>query len=235
VIGAVRDVSRFPGRHHFAACHGTAPIEVSSGPRKIYRLSRRGNRRLNHVIHMAAVTQIRYRHSDGRGCYDRKIAEGKTPKKPSARSGAASATRSSPACKPAPARPQARVKEARDGTRGTTPSPARPAHTPRRRLFGQATPGPSHHPRTLAAATAAKTCRQSQKALQNPLMTQRGIVMHGDEACATNSVSCAERAVLRGILNRFAWLGSWYGIEIVGALISTLIAREQEAHAHGWG
>ena len=80
MIGAVRDVSRFPGRDHFAACNGTAPIEVSSGPRKIYRLSRRGNRRLNHVIHMAAVTQIRYRHSDGRAYYDRKLAEGKTPK-----------------------------------------------------------------------------------------------------------------------------------------------------------
>jgi transposase len=80
VIGAVRDVSRFRSRHHFAAYNGTAPIEVSSGPRKIYRLSRRGNRRLNHVIHMAAVTQIRYRHSDGRAYYERKIAEGKTPK-----------------------------------------------------------------------------------------------------------------------------------------------------------
>ena len=80
VIGAVRDVARFPGRDHFAAYNGTAPIEVPSGPRKIYRLSRRGNRRLNHVIHMAAVTQIRYRHSPGRGCYDRKLAEGKTPK-----------------------------------------------------------------------------------------------------------------------------------------------------------
>jgi transposase len=80
VIGAVRDVSRFPDRDHFAAYNGTAPIEVSSGQRKIYRLSRRGNRRLNHVIHMAAVTQIRYRHSDGRAYYDRKLAEGKTRK-----------------------------------------------------------------------------------------------------------------------------------------------------------
>ena len=80
VIGCVRDASRFPGRDHFAAYNGTAAIEVSSGNRKIYRLSRRGNRRLNHVIHMAAVTQIRYRHSDGRAYYDRKLAEGKTPK-----------------------------------------------------------------------------------------------------------------------------------------------------------
>ena len=81
VIGAVRNVSRFPDRDHFAAYNGTAPIEVSSGPRKACRLSRRGNRRLNHVIHMAAVTQIiRYRHSDGRAYHERKLAEGKTPK-----------------------------------------------------------------------------------------------------------------------------------------------------------
>ena len=33
------------------------PIEVSSGDRVIYRLSRRGNRHLNHAIHLAAVTQ----------------------------------------------------------------------------------------------------------------------------------------------------------------------------------
>ncbi len=80
MIGYVADTSRFPSRDRFAACNGTAPIEVSSGNRKIYRLSRRGNRRLNHAIHMAAVTQIRYRHSDGRAYYDRKLAEGKTPK-----------------------------------------------------------------------------------------------------------------------------------------------------------
>jgi transposase len=80
VIGDVRDVSRFPSRDHFAAWNGTAPVEVSSGKRKIYRLSRRGNRRLNHAIHMAAVTQIRYRHTQGRTYYDKKRAEGKTGK-----------------------------------------------------------------------------------------------------------------------------------------------------------
>jgi transposase len=80
IIGDVRDVSRFPGRDHFAACNGTAPIEVSSGGRKIYRLSRRGNRRINHAIHMAAVTQIRQPHSEGRAYFDKKRAEGKNPK-----------------------------------------------------------------------------------------------------------------------------------------------------------
>jgi transposase len=79
-IGDTGDVSRFASRDRFAAYNGTAPIEVSSGPRKIHRLSRRGNRRLNHAIHMVAVTQIRFRHSDGRAFYDRKIADGKTGK-----------------------------------------------------------------------------------------------------------------------------------------------------------
>jgi transposase len=80
VIGDVRAVSRFPGRDHFAAYDGTAPIEVSSGGRKVWRLSRRGNRRLNHAIHMAAITQIRYRNSQGRAYYDKKLGEGKTGK-----------------------------------------------------------------------------------------------------------------------------------------------------------
>jgi transposase len=80
VIGEARGVSRFASRDHFAAYNGTAPIEVSSGRRKIYRLSRRGNRRLNHAIHMAAVTQVSHRHSPGRAYYARKLAEGQTPK-----------------------------------------------------------------------------------------------------------------------------------------------------------
>ncbi len=80
VVGITGDVTRFSSRDRFAAFNGTAPIEVSSGNRKTYRLSRRGNRQLNHAIHMAAVTQVRHCHSEGRAFYDRKIAEGKTPK-----------------------------------------------------------------------------------------------------------------------------------------------------------
>ena len=80
VIGDVVTVARFPTRDHFAACNGTAPVEVSSGEKKIYRLSLRGNRRLNHAIHMAAITQISHAHSQGRAYYQRKLAEGKTHK-----------------------------------------------------------------------------------------------------------------------------------------------------------
>ena len=142
VIGDVRDVSRFPGRDHFAAYNGTAPIEVSSGPRKIYRLSRRGNRRLNHAIHMAAVTQIRHRHSKGRAYYDKKLAEGKTPKE-ALRSLKRQVSNAIFACLQADARRAAPAPGAREGSRGTTLSPARPARTPGTGSSGKPLPGPA--------------------------------------------------------------------------------------------
>jgi transposase len=80
VVGITGDIRRFANRDRFGAFNGTAPIEVSSGDRKVWRLRRRGNRLVNHAIHMAAVTQIRFPHSEGRTYYDRKITEGKTGK-----------------------------------------------------------------------------------------------------------------------------------------------------------
>jgi transposase len=80
VIGYSGDISRFPTRHAYAMYNGTAPIDVSSGGRITRRLNRRGNRQLNHAIHMAAVTQLRHRHSEGRVYFDRKLTEGKTKK-----------------------------------------------------------------------------------------------------------------------------------------------------------
>jgi transposase len=142
VIGDVRHVSRFPSRDHFAAYDGTAPIEVSSGPRKVYRLSRRGNRRLNHAIHMAAVTQVRHRHSQGRAYYDKKLPRARPPRKPCARGNGRSATPSSPACKPTPGAPQP-ARRAREGNRGTTLSPARPARTPGTGSSDKPLPGPA--------------------------------------------------------------------------------------------
>jgi transposase len=79
-IGYTGDVTRFNSQDHFAAYTGTAPIEVSSGGRITHRLSRRGNRQLNHAIHIAAITQIRFAHSPGRAFFERKVVEGKTKK-----------------------------------------------------------------------------------------------------------------------------------------------------------
>jgi len=147
VIGDVRTVSRFPGRGHFAAYDGTAPIEVSSGPRKVYRLSRRGNRRLNHAIHMAAVTQIRHPGSKGRAYFDKKLAEGKTRKEALR----ALKRRISDAIY---ARLQADARRAGGpgGQPGNDSDSSAAGSHPGHRLFGQATPGPGHHPTTAASA-----------------------------------------------------------------------------------
>jgi transposase len=142
IAGDVGDIARFPRRDHFAAYNGTAPVEVSSGNRKIHRLSLRGNRRINHAIHMAAITQIRHKHSDGRAYYDKKLAEGKTHKE-ALRS---LKRRISDAVY---ARLQADARQAA-ATRGNGPggqpgndsdSSAAGSH-PEHLLFGQATPGP---------------------------------------------------------------------------------------------
>jgi transposase len=79
IIGRVGDIRRFPTSGHFARHNGTAPIEASSGPKKRHRLNPRGDRQLNHAIHMAAVTQVR-NDTPGRVYYVRKQAEGKTRK-----------------------------------------------------------------------------------------------------------------------------------------------------------
>ena len=78
LVGNAGDIRRFRNRDHFAAYTGTAPVEFSSGGRTVHRLSRRGNRTLNAAIHMAAVTQLRHKRSDGRVYFERKVAEGKT-------------------------------------------------------------------------------------------------------------------------------------------------------------
>jgi len=72
-------VARFPTSASFAAYNGTAPVEVSSGGRTRHRLNQRGNRTLNHAIHIAAVVQARC-PGEGRVYFARKIAEGKTHK-----------------------------------------------------------------------------------------------------------------------------------------------------------
>ena len=166
VIGDVRHVSRFPGRDHFAAYNGTAPIEVSSGPRKIYRLSRRGNRRLNHAIHMAAVTQIRNPGSDGRAYYDKKLAEGKT-RKEALRALKRQISDAIFACLQADAR-RARGPGGQPGNHSA--SRAAGSH-PEHQLFGQATPGPGHHP-TTAASIPGRAGRSSIAAASPPAKPQ---------------------------------------------------------------
>ena len=143
VIGDIGAVSRFPSRGHFAAYNGTAPVEVSSGARKIYRLSLRGNRRMNHAIHMAAITQIRHAHSGGRAYYEKKIADGKTHKEAlrclkRRISDAIYARLRADAQKTATA-----ISAGPGGQTGNDSDSSAAGSHPARRLFGQATPGPA--------------------------------------------------------------------------------------------
>ena len=164
VIGCAVDVSRFGSRDHFAAYNGTAPIEVSSGNRKIHRLSRRGNRRLNHAIHMAAITQIRYRHSGGRAYYDRKLAEGKTHKE-ALRSLKRRISDAIFARLQADARQAAATMiEGPGGQPGSDSVASAAGSHPAHRLFGSATPEPGT---TLRPATQRKTTVAPKRVSKN--------------------------------------------------------------------
>jgi transposase len=79
ILGAVGDITRFPTPGHFASYNATAPIDASSGNHSRHRLNPRGNRKLNHVLHIAAVSQLRY-PCEGRDYYQKKLTEGKTSK-----------------------------------------------------------------------------------------------------------------------------------------------------------
>jgi transposase len=165
VIGDVRDVSRFGGRDHFAAYNGTAPVEVSSGNRTVFRLSLRGNRRLNHAVHMAAVTQISHRGSEGRAYYDKKVAEGKTPKEALR----ALKRKVSDAF-------YKRLKEDAARTAGGGPG-GQPGNDtdasvagshPEHRLFGQATPGPGTTLRPRPSPGRRQPPRATRKTRKTP-------------------------------------------------------------------
>lgn len=80
LIGRTGCPSRFPSASAFAHYAGTAPVEIASADRTRHRLSRSGDRQLNCALHTIAITQIRMPGSLGHGYYQRKLAEGKTPR-----------------------------------------------------------------------------------------------------------------------------------------------------------
>jgi transposase len=77
LLGDVGDIARFPTKAHFASWNGTAPIDASSGDQQRHRLSRAGNRRINRVLHIMAIVQLRH-DTEGRAYFRRKVAAGKT-------------------------------------------------------------------------------------------------------------------------------------------------------------
>ncbi|MFF3227214.1 transposase [Nocardia suismassiliense] len=57
--------------------NGTAPLDASSGDQQRHRLSRAGNRKINRVLHIMAIVQLR-NHTAGRVYYDARKSGGKT-------------------------------------------------------------------------------------------------------------------------------------------------------------
>ena len=64
IVGHTGDITRFPSVGHYARYNAVAPLEASSGPKVRHRLNPRGNRHLNHALHVAAITQIATTHPD---------------------------------------------------------------------------------------------------------------------------------------------------------------------------
>jgi transposase len=75
LLADVADVHRFASRDRFASWNGTAPLDASSGSQARHRLSRAGNRRINRVLHVMAVVQLRH-PTKGRAYYDERRAGG---------------------------------------------------------------------------------------------------------------------------------------------------------------
>jgi hypothetical protein len=172
VIGDVRDISRFASRDRFAACNGTAPDEVSSGDRVICRLSLRGSRRLNHAIHMAAVTQIRSKHSRGRVHDDTELAEGKTGKEALR----ALKQQLSDAIYQHLKADAARSSQGPGGHPGNGSAARAAGSHPERRLFGPATPGPDPTLRSRPGPATAAGRAQRGKAPGLPARPAPGAV-----------------------------------------------------------
>jgi transposase len=80
ILGRTGHVSRFATPAAYATYNGTAPVEVASAEHQCHRLNRYGDRQLNSAIHTIAIVQLRMPDSAGRRYYDRKIADGKTPR-----------------------------------------------------------------------------------------------------------------------------------------------------------
>ena len=101
----------------------------------------------------------------------RRSPRARPTKRPCAASSGGSATRSTPASKPTPARGRRKPPghRAREGNRERLLPPARPAHTPQHRLFGQATPEPATTLRPAPHADEPSQRRRPQRKPGQPL------------------------------------------------------------------
>jgi hypothetical protein len=100
---------------------------------------------------MAAVSQVSHHRSGGRAYFDKKLAEGKTPKE-ALRSLKRQISDAIFARLQADARREAASAKSPGGQPGNHSVSRAAGSHPECQLFGQATPGPGHHPATAAGA-----------------------------------------------------------------------------------
>ena len=180
VVGITGDIARFPTRDRSAAFNGTAHIAVLRGPQGVAALPPREPHPQPRHPH-GRRHPAGFHHSPGHSFYDRKITEGKTPKE-SLRalkrriSDALWVAMVADARGAAAATAKSAHWRAREGTRGTALSPARPALTPIHRLFGQATPEPDRRLRPPSPARVAPRRERPPRHPEELLDNQRGLV-----------------------------------------------------------
>ncbi|GAC55817.1 IS110 family transposase [Gordonia amicalis] len=80
LLGESADITRFPGEAQFARHAGIAPVPVWSANPGRHRLTRSGNRQINAAIHRIALTQARMPDTLGYAYYEKKQADGKSPR-----------------------------------------------------------------------------------------------------------------------------------------------------------
>jgi transposase len=78
LLGRTGRASRFPTPAHFASSTGAAPVEAASGEYARHRLSRAGDRQLNHALHLIALVQVGTPGCAGHHYFRRKLTQGKT-------------------------------------------------------------------------------------------------------------------------------------------------------------
>lgn len=78
IIGHAGDIRNCRDAAAFANKCGVAPVDCSSGRSSTVRLNVGGDRQLNRLLHVVAMSQVRCAGHVGRQYYDRKRAEGKT-------------------------------------------------------------------------------------------------------------------------------------------------------------
>ena len=77
ILAGILGTRKFTTEDQFAAYGGASPIETSSAGRMRHRLNRGGNRRLNRVLYLIALTQWKQK-GDGRNYIERRMEQGKS-------------------------------------------------------------------------------------------------------------------------------------------------------------